>query len=65
MKLKELVNREVKIYPGDTYYKYGIIEEVNDNGVLFKITSAHPKSSYTEGKYVFISFSSKLTFEVL
>ena len=61
--MKNMIGKEVVIYPGDTYLKKGIIEEITDNGVLFKITVA-PKYSeqYVVGALHFISFSAKLCF---
>lgn len=59
--LKDLVGKEVQIYPGDTYKKWGIVLEVNDNGILFKITKADNNAlSYQEGSIRFISYSANL-----
>jgi len=62
--MNDLIGKEVQIYPGDTYYKCGIIKEITESGVLFLITSTN-SNSYKEGKLHFISFSARLTFEVL
>ncbi len=61
--MNSMIGKEVVIYPGDTYVKRGIIEEITNAGVLFKITVA-PKYSeqYVVGALHFISFSAKLTF---
>jgi succinate dehydrogenase flavin-adding protein (antitoxin of CptAB toxin-antitoxin module) len=63
--MKEFIGKEVKIYPGDTYDKYGKILEITDQGVLFLITRSEEKSNrgYTVGKKRFISFSARLSFE--
>ena len=59
--LKDLIGKEVQIYPGDTYKKWGIVLEVNDNGVLFKITRAeNGASSYQKGSIRFIAYSANL-----
>ena len=65
-KLNQLSGKEVIIYPGDTHQKKGIIEEITDSGVLFKITKA-PRHSiqYKVGSLHFISFSAKLSFREL
>lgn len=36
MKVLDLVNKEVKIYPNDSHSKKGVILEINRNGVYFK-----------------------------
>ena len=62
--MMDLVGREVQIYPGDTYSKWGRIIEINDNGVLFEITRAHKDcTGYTPGSYRFIAYSANLTFK--
>ena len=43
--VNELLGKEVKIFPSDSYSKFGIIEQINENGVLFKITRT---PSYSE-----------------
>jgi hypothetical protein len=59
--MQDLVGKEVQIYPGDTYKKWGIILEVNDNGVLFEITRADDNAlSYQKGSIRFISYSANL-----
>ena len=61
--MKELIGKEARIYPSDTYAKYGKILEITDNGVLFLITKSDTPARYTVGKKRFISFSAKLNFE--
>ena len=59
--VQDLVGKEVQIYPGDTYKKWGIVLEVNDNGILFRITKAESGApSYQEGSIRFISYSANL-----
>ena len=66
--MENMIGKEVVIYPGDTYQKRGIIEEITEAGVLFKITAAPEYVNYKKcNQYVvgtlhFISFSAKLTF---
>ena len=55
------LKKEVKIYPGDTYSKYGIVVSVDNAGVTFKITISEDKIQYPVGKLVFIAFSNNLT----
>lgn len=59
--VQDLVGKEVQIYPGDTYKKWGIVLEVNDNGVLFEITRADDNAfSYQKGSIRFIAYSANL-----
>lgn len=34
----KFLNKEVRIFPNDTYYKYGIVRDISDKGVTFEIT---------------------------
>ncbi len=63
--MNDLVGKEVQIYPGDSYCKWGRIVEINDNGILFYITkSDHQCSlSYEVGSYRFIAYSANLQFK--
>lgn len=60
--LKELVGKKVQIYPSDSKYKSGIIEEITDNGVLFKITNGPEIDGWYVGALKFISYSANLSF---
>ena len=61
--LKSLIGKEVIIYPGDAITKKGIILDINQGGILFKITHIEGRSSqYEVGKLHFISYSLNLTF---
>lgn len=59
--LERLVGKVVGLYSEDTYYKYGIIKEVDDLGILVEITKAHLRSGYKSGEVRFISHSNKIT----
>ena len=59
---EHLIGQEVQIYPGDTDYKFGLIRDIDDNGVLFEITRSKDRN-FRPGKLMFISFSARLTFE--
>lgn len=54
------LNKEVQIYPSDSYRKFGIVKGVDNNGILFLITKTEDAKSYPVGKLVFISYSSNL-----
>jgi hypothetical protein len=57
-------NKVVKIYPNDTYYKYGKVLDIDNNGVIFEIVKCHEDSGYKVGEIVWISFSCRLTFKL-
>ncbi len=61
IELNDLIGQEVKIYPGDTYKKWGRIIDINDNGVLFQITKSECVN-YEVGSIRFISYSANLSF---
>lgn len=58
---ESFIGKEVKIYPGDTYKKRGILTEINEYGFLFKITYADDNAYYKVGESVFISRANMLT----
>ena len=59
----EWIGKEVQIYPGDTYEKFGKIVGMNDAGVTFLITQARDGDrEWIEGKDKFVSYSAKLSF---
>ena len=55
------LNKEVQICPGDTYSKFGIVRDINENGVTFEITRSNA-SRFQVGDIVFISYSNNLIF---
>ena len=63
-KLKDLIGKEVIIYPGDTYKKRGIVKEVSDHGILFKITFSKCPN-YKVDSLHFIGIGSQLSFATL
>jgi hypothetical protein len=64
MLLNAFLGKEVQIYPGDSYSKFGIITDITEQGVVFKITQASDRTEYKKGEIVFIAFSSRLTFKL-
>lgn len=60
----EFLNKEVQIYPGDTYKKKGIVRDINNAGVVFEITMSE-SSQYTVGKLHFISWAANLCFKLV
>ena len=61
-KLQDMVGKEVQIYPGDSQPKFGIIQEVTEQGVLFKITRSQC-DQYNVGSLHYIAFSARLSFK--
>jgi len=64
--MKEFLNKEVLLYPGDSHQKTAIVKEVNNNGVIFQITGYNgTNKSYAKGELHFIAYSSNLHFRLL
>lgn len=63
--LSDIIGKEVYIYPGDTIKKKGIVQEINQFGILFKITWTDDCSTFKQyevDKLHFISHSTNLNF---
>lgn len=60
----EFLNKEVQIYPGDSYSKWGIVRDINNAGVVFEITKSEAYQ-YTVGKLYFISWAANLCFKLV
>lgn len=58
------VSKNIRLYPGDTDAKYGIIQNVDDLGWTIKITESKSKH-FVVGQEYFISHSKNLIFEFL
>lgn len=58
------IGKEIQLYPGDTYKKWGFIENVDDLGWTIIITDMQKdyNPSYKIGDRVFISHSKPLSF---
>lgn len=61
--MNSFLNKEVRIYPGDSSMKFGIVREVTDNGVVFEITKSE-SSAYKVGSLQFISYNANLSFSL-
>lgn len=59
--MKQFIGKEVQIYPSDTYSKFGIVESVDEFGVVIKITRSEQKKTYPVGKKVYFSHSKPLS----
>ena len=59
--------KEIQFYPGDTYKKWGIIEDVDDLGWTIKITDMQEEynTPYSIGDKIFISHSKPFSFKFL
>jgi hypothetical protein len=59
------VGKYVKVYPGDTWSKFATVEEVLNEGVVFKIDGVRSEAEDwkgNDGKKIFIAYSASLTF---
>lgn len=64
-KLQELfLDKEVLLFPSDTYWKYAIVRDISDHGIVFEITDAHRSAGHYAGQIVFYGFGSPLTFKL-
>lgn len=61
--MDKFLNKEVRIYPSDTNWKFGIVREVTENGVVFEITKSECPG-FKVGSLQFISYSAKLDFSL-
>lgn len=61
------IGKEIQLYPGDTYKKYGIIENVDDLGWTIKIADTQEayNNSYKIDDKIFISHSKPFSFKFL
>lgn len=68
------VGKNVSIYPGSSWHREGIVLDVTDAGVIFKLTQVanpdfggrdegHTYNGWTVGKTMFIAFSAELTIQ--
>ena len=55
------IGKRIRLYPSDTYSKYGIVKNVDEFGWTIKITESRC-SSFEVGKEYFISHSKNFTF---
>jgi hypothetical protein len=63
----EYIGKEIQLYPGNTYKKWGIIKDVDDLGWTIKITDTEEdyNSQYKIGDTIFISHSKPFSFRFL
>ena len=61
------VGKQVRLYPGDTYYKFATIIDLDELGWMFKITKSHPSngSNWKVGQTYFINHSNNVIFEFI
>jgi hypothetical protein len=62
---KKFLNKQVQLYPNDTYSKFAIVRDINDSGVVFEITKSERASDYIVGSLVFIAYSARLNFTLV
>jgi hypothetical protein len=54
--------RRIRLFPGDTYMKKGIITNVDDLGFTVLITESNEKYDYRVGSIYFFNHACSLTF---
>ena len=61
------IGKRVRLYPGDTYYKYATIEDVDDLGWTFKITKSSERNgdNWKVGQSYFVNHAKSVVFEFI
>ena len=59
------INKNIQLYPADTYEKYGKIINVDDLGFTIKIYKANKNAEFKVNDIIFISHSKNLTFKFI
>lgn len=59
------VGKNVQLYPSDTYYKYGIIVDLDDLGWTIKITNAHERATEKVNDMIFINHATNVKFKFM
>ena len=61
------VGKQVRLFPGDTYYKYAIITDLDDLGWTFKITKSSERNgdNWKVGQSYFVSHCKPVIFEFI
>lgn len=59
--LIDLIGKEIRLYPNDTYKKCAILLSIDSNGYMFKITDCETGSGYKPGQILFINHASKVS----
>jgi hypothetical protein len=61
------IGKAVRLDPGDTYYKYAVITDLDDLGWTFKITKSSPSNgeNWKVGQSYFINHSRSVIFEFI
>lgn len=59
------IGKHIQLYPGDTYYKFGIIMDLDDLGWVIRITKAHERATEKVNDVIFISHSTNAKFKFM
>ena len=62
--MNDFINKEVRLFPSDTHFKFAILLEVNEFGYIFKITDASKDGHLKIGDIVFYNHSCKMEFKL-
>ena len=63
--MKHFLNKEVEIFPNDSYTKCGIVIDVDAYGVTIKITSANKQTNLKKGDTLYYSHSKPLVLKLV
>jgi predicted phosphatase len=65
MKIQDYIGKEVRLFPGDTYYKYAkLLSWDKESGYVFEITSASENTSEKVGDIVFYNNTNNIVFRL-
>ena len=59
------VGKSIQLYPMGTYYKVGVIVDLDDLGWTINITNANERSCYKVNDVIFISHSTGVDFKFM
>jgi len=58
-------DKEVQVFPGDSYAKFARVVDINPAGVTFIVTKSDAPSSWKVGTIKFVAFSANLSFTLV
>jgi hypothetical protein len=63
--IKRFEDKEVQVYPNDSYAKFAKVIDINPAGVTFLVTKSDAPSSWPVNSIRFVAFSANLSFTLV
>ena len=60
--ITQFINKEVRVYPNDTYKKIAKVIDINPAGVTFLVTESEDSKGWPVNSIKFVAFSASLNF---